>query len=361
MAFGPNRDDDENTKSEIAKMALMLGIGALGAKHGGVRAVADGVSAGVGSHRASQDRRRKQSLEDILMERSQRREDELDRQRAATHDRLMRSGGYVGESENRPALEGRTLDDLMRAATQNPTFGGAKDVYDPNRYDAPIGGYKYDRLSPEERERKARATRAERDAVTPRRAERPIYQRVQGRDGQWYAVNRNDPDDVHLLEDPEGEPIKGRLPSSSTRPGGETPIQRDSRRAAEINSKALNENERQVGSLRRQMGGGGRYPTRADSTEGRVDRLRQMEQRSDSLRAERDRHASTFSSSVGTGRPSRAGSGNNSDQSAMNRDLAEARAARDRMLRAPGADSASVTARYNRIVAAIRQKYEGRK
>lgn len=83
-------------------------------------------------------------------------------------DRQMRGSGYVPDAEAGPdgSLSGRSLDEIVGAATGIPTVG-MKDT--GTRYGQSVGGYKYDRMSLPVRKQQAEIARAERDANEPYR------------------------------------------------------------------------------------------------------------------------------------------------------------------------------------------------
>lgn len=83
-------------------------------------------------------------------------------------DRQMRNSGYVPDAEAGPdaSISGRSLDDLVGAATGIPTVG-MKDT--GTRYGQSVGGYKYDRMSLPVRRQQADVAKMERDANEPYR------------------------------------------------------------------------------------------------------------------------------------------------------------------------------------------------
>lgn len=107
-----------------------------------------------------EQRARQVRLDDMVRQ----RQEEEDARRGIEFEARLRGQGYVPESEaqNDPRLSGRSLDQIVSAATGNMT-SGLQDS--PSRYEGGPKGYKYDRMSPAARVQRANVARVEREAT----------------------------------------------------------------------------------------------------------------------------------------------------------------------------------------------------
>jgi hypothetical protein len=136
-----------------------------------------------------------------------------------------------------------------------------------------------------------------------------------------------------------------KAPSAEAR--GESPVIRESRRAADRDYRALTDTRRGIRDLRSELGP---LSTSADSARV-MPELRRLRARADSLQGEFDKHSAAANSTLPDFLRERAG-----QATPLQRDLVRARQAYDASLKA-GADSAEAAERYRRVVDAIRRKH----
>lgn len=325
-----------------------------------LNSLAAGATAGIESLQRSNDRERRQRLEDAILEdrvedRNRRhRRDALD---DASLEARLRSSGFVPEGEALPdapaTLQGPMLDALINATSAGgmghiPTTG-MDDFTTPKRYGESVGGFKFDQMSPAARRARADAEYAERrlrDEEDPRdpsfseRNTREIQQRIDELTAR--GVPLNEANRQARLEAGGSAPrLEDRLR------GGESPVVRDSRRAADRDRMGLTDTRREITALKRELGS---YPADTPENRARKERLRQLEQRRDSLQVEFDTHASTAN------RAALGGTGTVQNSTALQRALVEARQAYEQALK-QGMDSTTAQRKYRDLVASLRERY----